>query len=329
MFTNVSSDHLDLQGIHTLPELAEVKATVCRVTRADGLVVLNADDPLRGRGRAAGAGAGRVLLDRARAVAGRGAPPALGRARMGARAGRARGARGRRCPRPAAGRRGPDHARRARAAQRRERPGGDRRGAGDGRVHRRRGRRAPGLPAVGGPVARAAQPVSGSAPWTVVVDFAHNEAGTTAILDVACGLAERAGADAGAVDGDHRHRRRPAGRHAPGDRADHGVEGGPRGDQGDARVPARPRPRDEVVQADPRRASAEGGVEPPRVPVYASETAALGGGARRRRRASRPGSRPTRPRVVVAVLPRGARRGVRPARAPGAAVAHPTIARGG
>jgi cyanophycin synthetase len=46
VFTNVSSDHLDLAGIHTLPELAEVKATVCRVTRQDGLVVLNADDPL-------------------------------------------------------------------------------------------------------------------------------------------------------------------------------------------------------------------------------------------------------------------------------------------
>ena len=46
VFTNVSSDHLDLGGIHTLPELAEVKGTVCRVTRPDGWVVLNADDPL-------------------------------------------------------------------------------------------------------------------------------------------------------------------------------------------------------------------------------------------------------------------------------------------
>ncbi len=46
VFTNVSSDHLDLGGIHTLPELAEVKAVVCRVTRPDGTVVLNADDPL-------------------------------------------------------------------------------------------------------------------------------------------------------------------------------------------------------------------------------------------------------------------------------------------
>jgi cyanophycin synthetase len=44
VLTNVSSDHLDLQGIHTLPELAEVKATICRITKRDGWVVLNADD---------------------------------------------------------------------------------------------------------------------------------------------------------------------------------------------------------------------------------------------------------------------------------------------
>ena len=46
VLTNVSSDHLDLQGIHTLPELAEVKSTICRVTKASGWVVLNADDAL-------------------------------------------------------------------------------------------------------------------------------------------------------------------------------------------------------------------------------------------------------------------------------------------
>ncbi len=45
VLTNVSSDHLDLQGIHTLPELAEVKATICRITRSDGWVILNGDDP--------------------------------------------------------------------------------------------------------------------------------------------------------------------------------------------------------------------------------------------------------------------------------------------
>ncbi len=46
ILTNVSSDHLDLQGIHTLPELAEVKATIVRITRRDGWAILNADDPL-------------------------------------------------------------------------------------------------------------------------------------------------------------------------------------------------------------------------------------------------------------------------------------------
>jgi len=44
VLTNVTSDHLDLQGIHTLPELAEVKATICRITKPSGWVVLNADD---------------------------------------------------------------------------------------------------------------------------------------------------------------------------------------------------------------------------------------------------------------------------------------------
>jgi cyanophycin synthetase len=44
VITNVSSDHMDMQGIHTLPELAEVKSVVARITRPDGVVVLNADD---------------------------------------------------------------------------------------------------------------------------------------------------------------------------------------------------------------------------------------------------------------------------------------------
>ena len=46
VLTNVSADHLDLQGLHTLPELAEVKSVIARITRPDGTVVLNADDPL-------------------------------------------------------------------------------------------------------------------------------------------------------------------------------------------------------------------------------------------------------------------------------------------
>ncbi len=43
--TNVSADHLGLQGIDTVDQLAEVKAIVTRVTRPGGAVVLNGDDP--------------------------------------------------------------------------------------------------------------------------------------------------------------------------------------------------------------------------------------------------------------------------------------------
>ncbi len=43
--TNVSEDHLDLHGIHTLDQLAEVKSTITRITRPEGWDVLNADDP--------------------------------------------------------------------------------------------------------------------------------------------------------------------------------------------------------------------------------------------------------------------------------------------
>jgi cyanophycin synthetase len=45
VFTNVSADHLGLHGIDTLDQLAEVKGVVCRITRPDGWVVLNGDDP--------------------------------------------------------------------------------------------------------------------------------------------------------------------------------------------------------------------------------------------------------------------------------------------
>jgi cyanophycin synthetase len=43
--TNVSADHLGLRGIRTLEQLAEVKSTIVRITRHDGWDVLNADDP--------------------------------------------------------------------------------------------------------------------------------------------------------------------------------------------------------------------------------------------------------------------------------------------
>ena len=43
--TNVTADHLGLQGIDTVDQLAEVKAVVPHITRKTGWAVLNADDP--------------------------------------------------------------------------------------------------------------------------------------------------------------------------------------------------------------------------------------------------------------------------------------------
>ncbi|WP_242918277.1 cyanophycin synthetase [Pontibacter liquoris] len=44
--TNVSSDHLGLRDIHTLEELAQVKAVIPKSVSADGYAILNADDDL-------------------------------------------------------------------------------------------------------------------------------------------------------------------------------------------------------------------------------------------------------------------------------------------
>jgi cyanophycin synthetase len=43
--TNVAPDHLGLKGVHTLRELADVKAVVVEAVPRDGFAVLNADDP--------------------------------------------------------------------------------------------------------------------------------------------------------------------------------------------------------------------------------------------------------------------------------------------
>jgi cyanophycin synthetase len=43
--TNVSADHLGMDGITTVDQLAEVKAIVTKITKASGWVVLNGDDP--------------------------------------------------------------------------------------------------------------------------------------------------------------------------------------------------------------------------------------------------------------------------------------------
>ncbi len=43
--TNVTADHLGMQGIDTVDQLAEVKGVVARITKKSGWAVLNADDP--------------------------------------------------------------------------------------------------------------------------------------------------------------------------------------------------------------------------------------------------------------------------------------------
>ncbi len=42
--TNIYEDHLGDEGVNTLDEMAEVKSTIVRLTRPDGVTVLNADD---------------------------------------------------------------------------------------------------------------------------------------------------------------------------------------------------------------------------------------------------------------------------------------------
>jgi cyanophycin synthetase len=271
VLTNVSSDHLDLQGIHTLPELAEVKSTVCRITRSDGLVVLNADDPLvaavgrRVRGRVGyfsldagcpvvrrhrrGGGLAWILED-GRLVECQGGevrdllpvdevPITIGGLALHNAANALAAAGGAR----AMGASLDD----VRAGLRDFRPSAD---LSPGRLNLYR---------------------LGS--WTVIVDFAHNEAGTTAILAVARGLAARAGADGRVVT---------AIIGTAGDRPDdtlHGIGRIAAATGGRVAIKETPgylrgRPREDVVRVL-RGGVADGGMDPDAVPVYASEAAAL------------------------------------------------------
>ena len=296
VLTNVSSDHLDLQGIHTLPELAEVKSTICRITKPDGWVVLNADDPyvaaiarrvrahvalfslegdrspvvrrhLANGGRAYVAQAGELVElegsgSRSALAAIREVPITIGGlarhniANALAAAGGARGL-GATIDQVADGLRD-------------FRPSSDR---SPGRLN----------------IFRLGSRI-------VIVDFAHNEAGTSAILDVAEGIAGGA-----------------AGRAAPvtmiigtaGDRPDDTLRGiGTIAARRAQRVAIketlrylRGRTRESVVGELLAGAKA-GGKSATEIPVYESETAALrselnGSGA------SPTGSRPDAPRVIV------------------------------
>ena len=271
VFTNVSSDHLDLQGIHTLPELAEVKATICRVTRPEGLVILNADDPLvTAVGRRVRAPIGLFSLDAQSPVIAR-------HRRSGGRAWVLDGQRLVELDGPAAHDIvGVDEVPMTLGGLARHNVANALAAAGGARaMGATREQVADGL--------RDFRPTADLSPgrlnlfrlgaWTVIVDFAHNEAGTSAILDVARGLAERAGAGADAVT---------AIIGTAGDRPDDTLRGIGRIAAAAAGRPViketlaylRGRERQDIVRllCD---GLTEGGVDPDDVPVYGSESEAL------------------------------------------------------
>ena len=151
--TNVTADHLGLQGIDTVDQLAEVKGVVPRITKKSGWAVLNADDP-------------RVFAMRlttpARPWVFSRDPDSPGAARGPRRATAARppsstaGSPSSRATGPTPlveVRRRPDDAQRAVPLQRRERPGG-----GVGRARRRHRPRARRRGAAVVPSRRRAQP---------------------------------------------------------------------------------------------------------------------------------------------------------------------------
>jgi cyanophycin synthetase len=294
VLTNVSADHLDLQGVHTLAGLAEVKATICRITRPEGWVVLNADDPhvaaVARRVRA------RVALFSIAAT-----PPAVLRRHL------------------AAGRRAyvvrggelleVEGDRRASLGWTRDVPltvGGLARYNVANALAAAAGARA--LGASVDDVAhglRTFRPDAEGSPGrlnlfrlngtVIVVDFAHNEAGLEAILDVAGGIA------AGA-----------AGRAAPvtaivgtaGDRPDDALVGlgriaASRADRVVLKETShylRGRDRQEVIDRLLEGVAA-GGMDPAGIPVHPSETAALRAELTGRHRAA--DGRPGAARVVV------------------------------
>ena len=194
--TNVSSDHMDLQGIHTLPELAEVKSIIARITKPDGWVVLNADDRhVAGIARRVRGKVAFFSPRRATARRGSGATCAAAAGRTScARAGSAR-------PRAIAWRPlaaladvpivlggfARHNVANALAAAGAARAMGASLASGRARAPhvRARPRRTP----AGGSTS------SGTSRRIVVVDFAHNEAGVGVLLDVAEAIAASAGVE--------------------------------------------------------------------------------------------------------------------------------------
>ncbi len=185
VLTNISADHLDLQGVHTLPELAEVKSVICRVTRPSGTVVLNADDPL--------------VAAVARRVRAAWSSSASTRKARGWRA-TCSAAGPRTCSRMGGSSKAPEPTRHASSLRPRSRP---RWAAGATQHCQRAGRRSRGAraglhPGTGCGRTEHIHLSAGQLPGRlnlykrgdrlVIVDYAHNEAGLQALLGTAEGL---------------------------------------------------------------------------------------------------------------------------------------------
>ena len=192
VMTNVSGDHLGLLGVRTVDGLAQVKATVVRVTRPSGYAVLNADDPPRPR---AGQHDPRLPLlgqpghrqpDRRRPRRRRRPRPLRPRRRRSSRRAGGRRARAHRADGDAA------HLRRPRPPHDRERPLRHRR-LPRLRPDPRAGRRRPDAPSAPTPEHNPGRlqvfAVDGA---TFIIDYAHNEPGLVHLLDLAAATSGRA-----------------------------------------------------------------------------------------------------------------------------------------
>ena len=273
---------------------------IARMTRPDGWVVLNADDPLVA-GVARRVRAHVAFFSSARAAGcGPAAPPGGRRARLRARAGPLVERHGRPVERRsstvadvpiALGGLARHNVANALAAA-----GGARAmGATIAEVARGAAR----LPAVGRALAGTAEHLPASGNRVVIVDFAHNEAGLAAVLDVAEGIAGGA-----------------AGRAAPvtaiigtaGDRPDDTLRGigriagaarPARRDQGDAALPARPDARIDRRRAAGGHRLRRAQARPPRRRSTRPRRPRSGPSWRGGDSVAPPGSRPDAARVVV------------------------------
>ena len=246
------------------PSWPRSKSTICRVTKPDGWVVLNADDPyVAAVARRVRARVAWFSLDPDALADHRPPPPRAAAAptaccaaacSSGTRGPSARSSRPPTCRSRSAGLARHNLANALAAA------GGARALGDDDRPGRRRACATSGPPP--STVARPHEPVP-PGPADGDHRLRPQRGRHEAILDVAAAIAGGAAGPGGAGHRDHRHGRRPARRHAPRHRPDRGDQGAAGRDQGDARLPPRPRPRGHRRRDPGRHRRGRHGPRPP------------------------------------------------------------------